>query len=129
MFAALLFSHEFCLESKSFHFHPPERHSLGLPAHRSILWALLLLWDQGFCFLGPGTGPQALLCLLFGKDMECVCAHLGEQELGSSRGTSDRTAEYTRVLSAENQHGHHYWPVCHFVEYTKNFSLLSLAPV
>lgn len=99
-----------------------KRHSLSLPACSSVLGALLLLWDHE-------TGPQALLCLLFGRDMWRVCAHLGEQELGSSRGTSDSTAECTRVLSAENQHWHHYWPVCHFVEHTRNFSLLLLAPV
>lgn len=60
MFAALFFSHEFCLESKSLHLHPPKnkkRHNLGLPACSSFLGALLLLWhqetSQTYCYDSP----------------------------------------------------------------------------
>lgn len=127
MFAALLSSHEFCLESKSSHLHPPKKRETQSGSASTQEYS-----GGSAAALGSGILlflAQALLCLPFGRDTGCVCAHLGEQELGSSRGTSDSTAECTWVLSAENQHGHHYWQVCHSVEHTKSFSLLSLAPV
>lgn len=82
-----------------------------------------------FSYSGMQHSPRHCSASCLGGDTWCVCAHLGQQELGSSRGLSDSPAEGTRVLSAENQHEHHYWPVCHYVEHTKGFSLLSLTPV
>lgn len=137
MLDALLFSNAFHLWSKSLDLHPPNKKKVLLwtakaqaefPTTQHYTGGPAAASGSGNCpkhsstHLTQNRVPWPCYASCLWRDMWHVYRHLGEQELGDSRGTSCSAPEWPSVFSAENHCGQHYWPVRHYMEAHKRLS-------